>query len=248
MYGIYGIFNTTKEKWYVGQYENVSDRLSQHKSHLKYGTHHCKEMQNDFTNGDNFVFTVLEAEPKFEKYQLNDKENYYITKLSINGKYSGYNKIINTKSQGKAMRYIRRSDRTIKEEINEINIDYHNDQGVDFELYMNAVKSFSEQAQNYNKIVILYEELVKRLRKDIIFWEEQAKLAGESYTQAEERFSKQLELTNNYVTLLYQSLGAQIILKEENKKISTELAELKKTRQTKQGLLKSFFNKEKKGA
>lgn len=54
MYGIYGIFNATKERWYVGQSQNVSDRLSEHRSRLKRGTHHCKEMQRDYDNGDVF--------------------------------------------------------------------------------------------------------------------------------------------------------------------------------------------------
>lgn len=96
VYGVYGIFNVTKEKWYVGQSKNVYERLSGHKSRLQKHIEHNIEMQKDFADGDVFIFTPIETEPDFPITDLDSKENYYINKLVVNSKNKGYNKVSNT--------------------------------------------------------------------------------------------------------------------------------------------------------
>lgn len=92
--GIYGIFNATKNKWYIGQSVDTRRRLYQHKHRLDYGDHPCKEMQEDYRSGDRFVFTPIEE--NVPPNELNQKENEYIIRLSYNGANKGYNQKINT--------------------------------------------------------------------------------------------------------------------------------------------------------
>lgn len=95
VYGVYGVFNITKEKWYVGQSTSVYVRLSEHKSKLSKHIHHNKDLQKDYDNGDIILFLPIETAPNFPISELDIKENLYIDKLVNNGKNGGYNKVSN---------------------------------------------------------------------------------------------------------------------------------------------------------
>ena len=165
--GIYGIFNVTKEKWYVGQSEHVNNRLIEHKCALKRGSHHCKKMQEDYETGDVFIFSPIITYPDVTKKELNNVENYYIMKLSVNGRNYGYNKILNTKQDGKNCRNIIKSqDRTVNDEIPH-NQDFvseempHNRQYISKELYEHLISKLQKDREDIdylNKEVIKYTQ------------------------------------------------------------------------------------------
>jgi len=80
--GVYAIINITKRKCYIGQADNIQNRASTHISQLKHNKHSIKEMQEDFNNGDKFVFEIIKETPKYkifvQKYQRRCIEAYYI--------------------------------------------------------------------------------------------------------------------------------------------------------------------------
>lgn len=86
MIGIYGVYNTTKNKWYVGSSNNIESRLDIHIKSVKDKTGIFSSIDED----DDFEFKVLK-ELKSEN-ALEAWENYFI------GKYdsfeNGYNKRI----------------------------------------------------------------------------------------------------------------------------------------------------------
>ena len=88
--GIYGIYNTVKQKWYVGQSHNIRARISQHKSNLNCGTHHCREMQADYNNGDTFEYYALRLNVAEDDLDLAEK--LYIEELCYSCDIKGYNK------------------------------------------------------------------------------------------------------------------------------------------------------------
>lgn len=54
---VYIIYNIDNEKVYVGESKTPIKRWSQHRYKLSNGIHENKEMQKDFDNGNNFVFS-----------------------------------------------------------------------------------------------------------------------------------------------------------------------------------------------
>lgn len=59
--GLYTIICLSHHKQYIGQSNNVPNRLSKHLSELNYNRHFCKELQNDFNlyKQNNFIFQRL---------------------------------------------------------------------------------------------------------------------------------------------------------------------------------------------
>lgn len=80
--GVYAIINKTKRKCYIGQADDLQNRLSVHQSKLKKGNHDIEEMQKDYNNGDIFVSEILSKTRKIKtfigKYERRTIEQYYI--------------------------------------------------------------------------------------------------------------------------------------------------------------------------
>ena len=78
--GIYKITNTDNGKMYIGQSNDVMDRIRHHKSYLKYNRHKNKRLQYSYNKHGvkAFKFEVLEECPEEE---LNEREIYWIAKL-----------------------------------------------------------------------------------------------------------------------------------------------------------------------
>lgn len=73
--GVYAIMNTRNKKCYVGSSGNIQARFSQHMSQLKANKSPVKEMQEDFNNGDCFVFhVVLRHYDRYEQEHKNKEE------------------------------------------------------------------------------------------------------------------------------------------------------------------------------
>ena len=89
MTGIYAITNKHNKKVYVGKSKDIMQRWSAHERALQKHCHHSIKLQSDFDHYggiEAFEFSIIEICPASE---LNDKEQYYITKFdSIN---NGYN-------------------------------------------------------------------------------------------------------------------------------------------------------------
>lgn len=80
--GVYVLINKTKRKCYIGQANDVQNRLSVHQSNLTKGNHSVKEMQKDYDKGDVFISEII-AETKrtnsfVAKYERRTIEQYYI--------------------------------------------------------------------------------------------------------------------------------------------------------------------------
>lgn len=89
--GTYQIKNIINGKRYIGKSTNIKNRWQQHRSDLRAGRHHNKQLQNEWnTYGeDNFLMELL-----FEcsdNDTLNEKEKYYIEKFNTTNSEYGYN-------------------------------------------------------------------------------------------------------------------------------------------------------------
>ena len=89
MSGIYKIINKINGKYYVGSSKNLSskkgNRLSRHKTDLKYNRHVNKKLQNAYNKYgiDNFDFVVVE---ECQQHELLIKEQSYLNEASKNKK------------------------------------------------------------------------------------------------------------------------------------------------------------------
>ena len=92
-FGVYGIFNKTKCKLYIGSTTNLQARKKMHEQYLKRGKHPCKEMQKDFINNDVFAFHIFEEFKEIAPDDLAGLEETYIKKLNTWDGVIGYNKI-----------------------------------------------------------------------------------------------------------------------------------------------------------
>jgi hypothetical protein len=90
--GIYIIFNKTNNKAYIGETENLADRLAGHFKKLKSNkSHDCGELQADWDiqNGENFLFAILLSGPEWsDKVLCLQKECEFLLSL---GKENAYN-------------------------------------------------------------------------------------------------------------------------------------------------------------
>ena len=55
---IYGIYNETKGKWYIGSSVNVRKRICEHTSYFRSGKG-AQKLQADYDSGDEFIVFVL---------------------------------------------------------------------------------------------------------------------------------------------------------------------------------------------
>lgn len=90
--GIYGIFCDATNSFYVGQSQNLSGRIKNHKSLLKSNSHAISKMQKDYNMHGNFRFEILEH---CEEEYLLVSETYFIDSFKKQGK-STYNTILDT--------------------------------------------------------------------------------------------------------------------------------------------------------
>lgn len=83
--GIYQLYNEDKDIYYIGQSSDLARRKTSHFSALKSGSHPNKAMQNDYTNGDSFTYSIITKCPNYERLLLSE-EARYITQFKEAGK------------------------------------------------------------------------------------------------------------------------------------------------------------------
>lgn len=87
--GVYVIINKTKRKCYIGQADDLQNRLSSHQSKLSKGNHEIIEMQKDYNSGNVFISKILAKTEKTNsfvgKYERRTIKQYYIKFLCITG-------------------------------------------------------------------------------------------------------------------------------------------------------------------
>lgn len=77
--GVYALINTDKNKIYIGESNNIRSRAKAHINLLKAGKHINKGLQQDYNNGENFDFVVLQVIPgAFNSEKRLCIEDYYI--------------------------------------------------------------------------------------------------------------------------------------------------------------------------
>lgn len=91
--GVYAIYNSKTEKYYVGSSINIFIRMKQHRSAIEKMNHTNKKIMEDLKTEDdikNFSFLVLETFENLEitDKQLREKELYY---YNLYHAYDGYN-------------------------------------------------------------------------------------------------------------------------------------------------------------
>jgi len=88
--GIYTITCKINNKIYVGETEDLRMRKFNHFSRLKYNTHSCKNLQDDFNlyGENNFIYEKL---LKCKKKYLLSEENYWCNMLDTHNPKYGYN-------------------------------------------------------------------------------------------------------------------------------------------------------------
>ena len=74
--GIYQLHNEDKNIYYIGQSSDLQKRKRTHFRELKKGNHFCKELQDDFINGDNIVYSVIIKCPDYERLLLSEEARY----------------------------------------------------------------------------------------------------------------------------------------------------------------------------
>lgn len=93
MIGIYKIINKADGKYYIGSSKNLfskkGDRLSRHKTDLKFNRHINKKLQNAYNKYgiNNFDFVVIE---ECQEHELLNKEQLYLNEAA-NNKANCYN-------------------------------------------------------------------------------------------------------------------------------------------------------------
>jgi len=86
--GIYAIFNTENEKYYIGEANNLAQRLSEHYENLKNRRHDCAELKEDWNlhGAAKFEFIILEIgfDPYSERVKRLQSQGEYIRKYRNN--------------------------------------------------------------------------------------------------------------------------------------------------------------------
>lgn len=94
--GVYAIMNTRNRKCYVGSSSNIQSRFAQHISQLRAGKSPIDGMQEDYNNGDCFVFHVVLRH--YDKYEEEHKNKTDLLGLEaetikwLDAVENGYNK------------------------------------------------------------------------------------------------------------------------------------------------------------
>jgi group I intron endonuclease len=80
--GIYAIKNLITRKIYIGQSNNITRRINDHKKELKNGIHNNTHIQRSWNKYgcDNFTFNIIE---ECLENELNEKEIYYIKEYRL---------------------------------------------------------------------------------------------------------------------------------------------------------------------
>lgn len=86
-YTIYSLVNKQNGKRYIGRTTNLKLRMRTHFNSLINGTHHNKELLEDFENG--FDCEVLEDGIKY--VDSKEKEKFYMLKYKTYDSHFGYN-------------------------------------------------------------------------------------------------------------------------------------------------------------
>lgn len=76
--GLYAIWNTTMNLFYIGQSNCVPSRLASHWKDLEIGRHVCVELQQHWTSlgSQNFKFLSISVGPQWQEEQVRiDAEN-----------------------------------------------------------------------------------------------------------------------------------------------------------------------------
>ena len=76
--GIYALYNTNKNIYYIGSSQNIEKRIDQHLWSLKKKRHYNKKMQEDYNNGDQFEGCILYSMATDNKRELQKQEEHYI--------------------------------------------------------------------------------------------------------------------------------------------------------------------------
>lgn len=75
--GIYMIYNIYKHKAYIGQTHNFRNRALSHKRNLKSGTHSNRQLQKDYNDGDNFIFSIIHITKSETDLRILESEYIY---------------------------------------------------------------------------------------------------------------------------------------------------------------------------
>lgn len=94
--GVYMILNINSRKIYIGQTQNFRSRFNQHFNSLKNGTHQNEELQQDYNEGDEFVFCILEKLKTHNAEKLLLREKFYVLAFYDKG-IELYNKVTKEK-------------------------------------------------------------------------------------------------------------------------------------------------------
>lgn len=88
--GIYSIFNTKTNKYYIGSSVNIKRRFNEHKKHLQYNNHINPHLQSTYNKYglSSLIFNIIE---ECDESLLEERENYYINKYKSNDSRYGYN-------------------------------------------------------------------------------------------------------------------------------------------------------------
>lgn len=94
MRGIYKLTNTVNGKCYIGQSDNLSNRIHYHATSLKGNNNKNKAMQNDYNECGQNVFEVEILELLLPGEDLNKREKYWINYYKSFLPEHGYNRTL----------------------------------------------------------------------------------------------------------------------------------------------------------
>lgn len=95
--GVYGMWNRTTRMWNIGQSENIRQRCSLHRSHMRAGNADNMRIDRDVKRhgAHTFVYCALEhvTVPAGGnlKYKLNQRELWWVVQLQAHDERYGYN-------------------------------------------------------------------------------------------------------------------------------------------------------------
>jgi len=95
--GVYMIRNEHNGKVYIGSSCNIEQRIEQHRRDLLHGTHHCKELQEDYNKRHPMTTDVLYVMPVSRSNRTHNRDKLYAYEWKYIEKYgamtTGYNRL-----------------------------------------------------------------------------------------------------------------------------------------------------------